>query len=109
VTLLDWARDGYSQNGDYGISNGSLGHRRRRRLRCEFDAWNGIHFHFSTTLALLERRWRAAMIEADESRLSELEQLRRRGTRRGLGLSRSQAAAGTLREGFGRVMASARA
>jgi hypothetical protein len=72
LSLLDYARDEYSQNGDDGIIervfsviSGAPG------LCCEFGAWDGIHF--SNTRALALQGWRAVMIEADPDKFSELD------------------------------------
>jgi hypothetical protein len=72
VSLLDYARDEYSQNGDDGIierifavvSDGP-------GLCCEFGAWDGIRF--SNTRALVLRGWHSVMIEADESKFTQLQ------------------------------------
>lgn len=71
MDLLDHARNTYSQNGEDGVIEaifGAIG--TRSRWCCEFGAWDGIHF--SNTRRLIEDRWSAVLIEADERRYEEL-------------------------------------
>jgi hypothetical protein len=72
VSLLDYARDDYSQNGEDGIIERIFSVvSDRPGLCCEFGAWDGIVL--SNTRALVERGWRGVMIEADPSKFAELE------------------------------------
>ena len=72
MSLLDYARDQYSQNGGDGIIEHIFSVVGDGPGLCsEFGAWDGIHF--SNSRALVERGWRVVMIEADESKFSELE------------------------------------
>jgi hypothetical protein len=72
VSLLDYARDEYSQSGDDGIIEQIFSVvSDRPGLCCEFGAWDGIHL--SNTRALVLRGWRGVMIEADPAKFAELE------------------------------------
>jgi hypothetical protein len=72
VSLLDYATDEYSQNGDDGIIERIFSViSDAPGLCCEFGAWDGIHF--SNTRALILRGWRAVMIEADPEKFRQLE------------------------------------
>ena len=72
MSLLDYARDDYSQNGEDGIIERIFSVvSDRPGLCCEFGAWDGIVL--SNTRALVERGWRGVMIEADPSKFAELE------------------------------------
>lgn len=71
-SLLDYARDEYSQSGDDGIIERIFSViSDRPGLCCEFGAWDGIHL--SNTRALALRGWRSVMIEADPAKFAELE------------------------------------
>lgn len=73
MSLLDYARDEYSQNGDDGIIGQIFSViRDGPGLCCEFGAWDGIHL--SNTRALIQRGWRGVMIEADPGKFSELQE-----------------------------------
>jgi hypothetical protein len=70
-TLLAYASNTYSQNGEDGIiarSFSIIGSGNRRC--CEYGAWDGIHL--SNTRALIERGWSGALIESDEARFNRL-------------------------------------
>lgn len=72
MSLLDYARDEYSQNGDDGIIERIFSViSDRPGLCCEFGAWDGIHL--SNTRALVLRGWSGVMIEADPAKFRELE------------------------------------
>jgi nitrogen regulatory protein PII-like uncharacterized protein len=72
VSLLDYARDEYSQSGDDGIIDRIFSViSDRPGLCCEFGAWDGIHL--SNTRALVLRGWRGVMIEADPEKFAELQ------------------------------------
>jgi hypothetical protein len=72
VSLLDYARDEYSQSGDDGIIERIFSVvSDRPGLCCEFGAWDGIHL--SNTRALVLRGWRGVMIEADPVKFTELQ------------------------------------
>jgi hypothetical protein len=72
MSLLDFARDDYSQNGEDGIIERIFSVvSDPPGLCCEFGAWDGIVL--SNTRALAERGWRAVMIEADAAKFAELE------------------------------------
>jgi hypothetical protein len=72
MTLLDRARNDFSQNGDDGIIDAifeKIGE--SSRLACEFGAWDGVHL--SNTRALILKGWRAVLLEADPARFADLE------------------------------------
>jgi hypothetical protein len=71
VTLLDFARDEFSQNGEDGLIERIFDVvRPRSKACCEFGAWDGIHF--SNTRKLLLDGWSGVQIEADPERFAEL-------------------------------------
>lgn len=72
-SLLDFARNEHSQNGEDGIVArifDVIGE--TTRLCGEFGAWDGLHL--SNTRALVERGWRGVMIERDPERFAALTQ-----------------------------------
>jgi hypothetical protein len=72
VSLLDYARDEFSQSGDDGIIERIFSVvSDRPGLCCEFGAWDGVHL--SNTRALALRGWRGVMIEADPAKFAELQ------------------------------------
>lgn len=71
MSLLDYARDEFSQNGEDGIVARVfevIGDGDRRC--CEFGAWDGLHL--SNTRALIQRGWGGVLIEADDERFQAL-------------------------------------
>jgi hypothetical protein len=69
--LFDYREVGYSQSGEQGIILRIMDVLRvKRRLCCEFGAWDGIHL--SNTRQLMEAGWRGLMIEADQGRFQDL-------------------------------------
>jgi hypothetical protein len=74
MSLLDYARNDHSQNGEDGVIErvfAIIGEGDRRC--CEFGAWDGIHL--SNTRALIERGWSGALIETDRQRFEALQRL----------------------------------
>jgi hypothetical protein len=73
--LLDFQENVYSQNGEDGILAEIIDRIGvTNEWFCEFGAWDGKHL--SNTYRLLEKgNWRGVMIEADEDKYSELEEL----------------------------------
>ena len=73
MSLLDYAANEFSQNGEDGVIRkifDVVGE--RTRFCCEFGAWDGIHL--SNTRALILRGWAAVLIEADASKFRLLEE-----------------------------------
>lgn len=71
MSLLDQARDEFSQNGEDGIIAAvfeAIG--TESTLCCEFGAWDGIHL--SNTRALIQRGWSGVMIESNPERFRSL-------------------------------------
>lgn len=74
MSLLDHARNDFSQNGEDGIVErifeiaGT-----ETRACCEFGAWDGVHL--SNARALLLAGWSGVLIEADVRKFTELERL----------------------------------
>lgn len=70
-SLLDYRRNGFSQNGEEGVINhifDVIG--AGTKMCCEFGAWDGIHL--SNTRALILDGWSGLLIEGDPERFKDL-------------------------------------
>ncbi len=71
MRLIDYKKNQYSQNGEDGIIEEIF---KRLLIKngvcCEFGAWDGEHY--SNTKVLIERGWKALMIECDPIRYRQL-------------------------------------
>lgn len=82
-SLLEYANNIYSQNGEDGIINKLLellGITNAEQCWCvEFGAWDGKHL--SNTFSLVERGWNAVYIEGDNRRFKDLQKTQTKFTR----------------------------